>query len=774
MEKFSYLKLPKFGVLDYSNFLALVNYTKSFKQKFNKCLIFGHFMTQLILCEKPSAALKIADSLADGKVTAYKEDGVPYYNIQIKGKKVIVCCTVGHLFNLAEKKKEGSKYPVFDVEWRESFKVKKKSAYTQKYFDLLKELSKDADEFIVATDKDLEGEVIGWNILRYIFNKKDGLRMEFSTLTKDDLIDSYKNVKKHLDFPLAYSGETRHIMDWIWGINMSRALTLAIKSAGAFKLMSSGRVQGPALNLIVKREKEIQNFKPVPFWLVNLISDKFTAGHIKGDIWDKKEAETILKNTEGNKAFIKKISKREFLQEPPYPFDLTSLQVEAYRTLHISPKETLSIAQDLYINGYISYPRTSSQKLPSALNFKKIFEKLKKNNNYEEICSELLNKNVLIPNEGKKSDPAHPSVHPTGEFAKVDGKGFKLYDLIVRRFLSTFGEPAKKQTNTLNIDVNNELFSVSGTITLEKGWQKYYGKYALSKDVELPKLKEMEEVKVKEIKIENKETQPPKRYIQASIIKELDKKFLGTKSTRAAILDTLYQRNYIKDNSIQATELGIKLIDTLQKYSEEIIDEKLTRHFEKEMEKIREGKADEQEILGKAKETLIKIFDKFKEHETDIGKELLVSQRKTEEDTNTLGQCPKCEKGNLKILYSPKTKSKFVGCSSYPECKNIYSLPRNGLIKKLEEKCKECNFYQVLVIRAGKRPWKLCLTPNCKSKEAWAKPFDKSLHGKTTEALPKNEDKTHQGKTTEEKETPKNKDEQMKEKSKIGRKKKQV
>src|SRR3989344_135860 len=403
-------------------------------------------MTQLILCEKPSAALKIADSLADGKVTAYKEDGVPFYNIKIKGKKVIVCCTVGHLFNLTEKKKEGLKYPIFDVEWKESFKVKKKNAYAQKYFDLLKVLSKDADEFIVATDKDLEGEVIGWNILRYIFGKEDGLRMEFSTLTKDDLIYSYENVKKHLDFPLAHSGETRHIMDWIWGINMSRALTLAIKSAGAFKLMSSGRVQGPALNLIVQREKEIQSFKAVPFWLVNLVSDKFTAEHVKGNIWDKKEAETILKNTEGKKAFIKKISKREFLQEPPHPFDLTSLQIEAYRVLHMTPKETLSVAQDLYTSGFISYPRTSSQKLPFALNFKKILDKLKKNNNYEELCNELLSKKELRPNEGKKSDPAHPSCHPTGEFAKVEGKGFRLYDLIVRRFLSTFGEAAKKKT----------------------------------------------------------------------------------------------------------------------------------------------------------------------------------------------------------------------------------------------------------------------------------------------------------------------------------------
>ena len=1190
--------------------------------------------SQLIICEKPSAAEKIAVSLADNKVKANSINGVPYYEIKINNKDTIVACTVGHLFSVTEKNKSGLAYPVFDTEWKESFKIRKKSGFAEKYYNVLKKLGEDIDTFIIATDKDLEGEVIGWNIMRFLYNKKDALRMEFSTLTKEDLIESYKNAKKHIDFPLAYSGETRHIMDWIWGINTSRALTLAIKRAGQFKIMSSGRVQGPTLNLIVKKEKEILAFKPIPFWNVNLITDKFIAQHEKGNIFEKIDAENILKNTKGKKAVVKQIKKTEFIQSPPYPFDLTSLQLEAYKTLGISPKETLSLAQDLYTNGLISYPRTSSQKLPPALNYKKIIEKLISNTNYKEICSELLNKKQLVPNEGKKclsgdtliatsngeiltikelvnnkhktsipcinqnckitsaeikdrhnngkrnriltielktndeiqatenhpflvllngspqwiearklekglliatpkkidikrktkpdtilsifnlfdakeknkillyfkaknnnflkirrplikeisaclninfntvksyfqrktipysiieyllkkniikesvikkyvfgyvwsaggnkiinlpfainknfsyflgliasdghntgreiqitntikifnklvknlfslepkpytlnfcvaskllceichklcifkgkkarkldipnfiliqpdkivlsylagyfdgdgsiyknnntidlsigsvsknflkkmkiilltygihsrfhtgnlriyseyidkfsrlikkyttikkeklsklskkvnqkrsieniylpsaifkeilhknnftvkdiseiigriryttkrkynncyklntpqfkrlanilkneefkrlanadiawveiknienkffnsdvfdltmpfhnfiangiishnSDPAHPSCHPTGEFPPtLEGKQFRLYDLIARRFLSTFGENAKKQTNHIDIDVNNELFSVSGTITLEKGWINYYGRFAKSKDVELPKYKEGDEIKYKEIKIEDKETQPPKRYTPASIIKELDKKILGTKSTRAAIVDALYKRNYVQGTSIQATTLGIRTIETLDKYCGEIIDEKLTRHFEKEMEQIRENKKNPEEVLEEAKKRLVVVFKKFSENEEKIGKSLLESHRTTEAEMNTFGKCPKCNIGDLKILYSPRTKSKFVGCTHYPNCKNIYSLPRMGLIKKLEEKCKECGFYQVLVIRAGKRPWKLCLTPNCKSKEAWAKPFSEKALPKTDE-----------------------------------------
>jgi len=691
-------------------------------------------MTQLIISEKPLAALKIATALTDTKIEEKQNGRIVYYKIKINNKDILVVPAVGHLYSLKERKKNGLLYPVFDVEWKEAYLVSKKAKFTKDYLDTIKKLCEDCKEFIVATDKDIEGELIGYNIIRFACKQKDAKRMEFSTLTKEDLINSYEKAREHIDFLLAYSGETRHIMDWIWGINTSRALTLAMKKAGNFKLMSTGRVQGPALNLIVKKEKEIQLFKPIPFWNVNLVSDKFIAQHEKGNIFDKNEAENILKNTKGKKAFVKKITEKEFSVSPPFPFDLTSLQIEAYKTLKINPKETLSIAQDLYINGFISYPRTSSQKLPMALNYKKIIEKLKSNNNYKNICSELLGKKELKPTEGKKSDPAHPACHPTGEFnGNLERKQLRVYDLIVRRFLSAFGDYAKKRTSNININVNNETFSVSGTITLEKGWINYYGKYVKSKDVELPKYKEGDEINIKEIKIEDKETQPPRRYTQASIIKELDKKFLGTKGTRAQIIDTLYKRNYIKDNSIQATDLGIKLIDTLEKYSEQIIDEKLTRHFEKEMELIREGKKEEKDVLDEAKQKLVKIFKKIEDNEEKIGKLLLESHRTTETEMNTFGKCPKCDIGDLKILFSRKTKSKFVGCSNYPNCRNIYSLPRSGLIKKIEEKCKECGFYQVLVIRAGKRPWKLCLTPNCKSKEAWSKPFLEKALGKNDE-----------------------------------------
>jgi DNA topoisomerase-1 len=281
-----------------------------------------------------------------------------------------------------------------------------KNSFSAKYVRVLKKLKDEVTEFTVATDYDIEGEVIGLNVIRFICKQKDANRMKFSTLTKDELNQSYENKAKHLDWGQAKAGETRHMLDWYYGINISRALTHAIKSTGAFKIMSSGRVQAPALKIIVDREKEIDAFKPVPFWQIQLLGKIQThdieAWHKEDKFWEKKKADEVMKKVKGVKeGIIESVEAKQFNQSPPIPFDLTTLQVESYRHLRISPKETLSIAQDLYTNGFISYPRTSSQKIPKNINVKKILTNLKSQEQYNQLCDQLL-KTKLVPNEGKR------------------------------------------------------------------------------------------------------------------------------------------------------------------------------------------------------------------------------------------------------------------------------------------------------------------------------------------------------------------------------------
>jgi DNA topoisomerase-1 len=674
---------------------------------------------ELIITEKPNAAKKIAEALADGKVIKESNNGVPYYIITHGNKDIVVGAAVGHLYTVAEKEKAGWKYPVFDIAWKESSEEHKSAEFTKKYVTTLKKLAKDATEFTVATDYDIEGEVIGLNVVRYACKQKDANRMKFSTLTKPDLVKAYENKSKTLDWGQAEAGETRHFLDWMYGINYSRALSLAIRHAGQFKIISIGRVQGPALKILVDKEEEIQKFIPVPYWELELHGTAKTAEivatHETDKFWKKDEAEKIYNKCKGQKAAVKEITKSRFKQSPPTPFDLTSLQVEAYKTLGITPQRTLDYAQTLYTEGFISYPRTSSQKLPKELNLKNILQDLAKNDTYKELAKKVL-AGKLVPNEGEKSDPAHPAIHPTGiPPKKLEEKEAKLYDLIVHRFFAVFGEPATRETQKVKIDVNKEIFVTSGTITVEKGWHELYGRYVMLKDEELPVLKEGEDIKVKELLLLAKETSPPKRYTAASIIKELEKRGLGTKATRAAIIETLYQRGYVNETSIQATELGIRTIKVLEKYMPEMLDEQLTQNFEEEMEKIREKKFTEEKVLAEAKQTITKILEKFKKNETGIGQELLKATLETRDELSYVGKCMKCEKGDLQIR-----KGKyglFVACNKYPECQTTFALPPFVKVVPARKECPACGYPMVKIIRARKQPQEICVNKDCPTKK---------------------------------------------------------
>lgn len=674
---------------------------------------------ELIVAEKPNAAQKIAEALADKKPTKKALAKVPYYELEHNGKKIVVGCAVGHLYTLGEKDKKAWHYPIYNYEWKPTYEIDKGSHFAKAYLDALKKLAKDADEFTVATDYDIEGSVIGYNIIRFICNRKDAKRMKFSTLTKDELIESYEHAAPHLEFPVIESGITRHSLDWLWGLNLSRALTLSIKHATQrFQLLSSGRVQGPALKLLYDKEKEIQAFKSDPYWELQLLGEAkgkhLEAWHKEDKFWDKKKADDILKKTKGKDSLVDDVQTRETTSKPPVPFDLTSLQIEAYSVLGLSPQITLSIAQDLYTGGFISYPRTSSQKLPPAIGYKKILEKLKKKFSTE--CTYLLGKSSLTPNEGTKTDAAHPAVYPTGELpGKLEGKSAKLYELVVRRFFAVFGDNAKRETLTITLNVADEHFLAKGTRTKERGWFDLYGEFLKLEEEEFIQVSKGDKITVKDIIQHAKETQPPKRYTEASLIKELEKENLGTKATRAQILQNLYDRHYIHEKSIQVTELGVKTIETLQKYCPEILDQALTRNFEESMELITEKKKTSEQVVDDAKKFLDKTLTTFKKNEKKIGEELGQATKETQDKESYLGSCPVCKEGELHIRRGKF--GVFAACNKYPGCKTTFPLPKMAKLKATEKFCEKCSYPLLLVFKAKRKPFEFCLNPDCPTKQ---------------------------------------------------------
>jgi DNA topoisomerase-1 len=670
-------------------------------------------MPTLILTEKPNVAERIAKAIGSPRKLSNK--GVSYYEVQ----DAIVAPTVGHVYSLTEKNRKGWSYPVFDIDWAPSYLINKSSDFTRKYLENIEELAKECDKFINACDYDVEGEVIAYNILKYScnvdpLNEEKVKRMKFSTLTGDAIRNAYNNLEKP-NKGMSDAGLTRHILDWYWGINLSRALTLAIRKARGYVTLSIGRVQGPTLKILSIRDREIKKFIPRKYWQLELLAEKngeiLSAFHKEDKFWEKEKADAVKEKC-GDTALVTKVQRNKYKQKPPFPFDLTTLQTEAYRHHGITPRRTLEIAQELYTNAYISYPRTSSQKLPKGINYAKILKKLKALNAYVEGCDILLSKKTLTPENGKKTDPAHPPIYPTGEIPEsLSKEAQKIYDLVVRRFMATFGDPAVRETQEIELENNEERFIAKGVRTLEKGWHILYGPYAKFDEIELPEVKKDEVLKVKDLKMHEKETKPPKRYTPASIIREMEKKNLGTKATRSQILDILFRRNYLKGKSIEVTPLGLGVVDTLERYCPEVLSEKLTRKFEQAMEKIELGKISSSKVVGEGRKTILRISEEFKKNELEIGRELKNALGNLSgREQIKLGKCLNCSSGNLVLRRSKH--GQFIGCDNYPDCKFTLPLPR-GNLKFEDEKCKECGYSRVTV---PSRNWTFCINPKCKTR----------------------------------------------------------
>ncbi len=690
---------------------------------------------QLIICEKPKVAQKIADALAEGKVEMNRAHGIAYYKIKRGKEEIYLAPAVGHVYSLEQSSGARSEYPVFDIEWKKAYEVEKDADYTKGYIDVLEELGQKADEIIVACDYDIEGSLIGYNVLRFACKAKTGARMKFSALTTEDLVEAYEE-RGELDVLNAKAGEARHMLDWFWGINLSRALMDAIKKSGTFKVMSIGRVQGPALSILAKREKGIIAFKPTPYWEVGFDSKGAPFLHEKERFAKKDEAKAAFDAT-GKTGKVEEIETREYLQNPPFPFDLTSLQVEAHACIGMDPKRTLEVAQSLYEASLISYPRTSSQKLPAKLKLPGIIERIAKNPKYEALAKKLIADKRFVPNEGKKEDPAHPAIYPTGlEPRSFGAQEDRLYDLIVRRFLSTFAVPAKRESQRIKVISGWQGYLAGGNRTVFEGWFEIYKPYLKLDEITLPPFAKGEEVGIENLKVTEKKTKPPRRYTPASIISDLEKVGLGTKATRATIVDTLFKRGYLEGKQIKVTAFGLSVYDNLSGNVPEIMDEDMTRNLEDEMEKIQSGEIPAEKVIADGRKLLEEAITHLLSVQVEVGRALsegLVEKRVAD---SLLGKCPKCGK-DLRMIVSRANK-KFVGCSGYPACTNTYPLPQNGKIESLGSVCEKCGTPQIKVIRAKRRPFMMCIDPTCETKKDWGKPNPNWK--KKEEAAPKKAD----------------------------------
>ncbi|MCL2134796.1 MAG: DNA topoisomerase I [Candidatus Bathyarchaeota archaeon] len=684
----------------------------------------------LIISEKPDAANRIATALDDkGKTIRENSNGVPFFTAKNGDKEIIVASALGHLYTVANTKKGEWNYPVFDYQWVPRWMVEKNASKIRTWLKVLTQLSENAEEFIDACDYDIEGSIIGYSILKYACDNKEKIakRMKYSTLTKEDLKESFNKPLPQLDFALIEAGLARHEIDWLYGINLSRALTLAARNNNnVYTTLSAGRVQGPTLKYIETREKNIQIFVPTPFWnitaKINIDNNTYELEHEKKTIETLLEAKNITTTCKVKEGQITKIDVKEFQQNPPVPFDLGTLQSEAYRLFKYTPLRTSKIAQHLYTNALISYPRTNSQKLPPAIGYSDILKKLNKSPIYQKFTQKLLTQPTLKPNEGTKYDPAHPAIYPTGNLPEkvLDDSEKNIYDLIVKRFLAVFGEPALIQSIKVSVNINQNMFFMTGYRTLKEGWMEYYKPFVHSKNISFPPLFEKQTVTVKKITLKNNFTKPPPRYNPRSLLKKMENEKIGTKATRATIIQTLYERKYIKgEQNITITDLGFEVTEVLKNYCPSVVSSEMTRKLEEKMEQIQLEQETKQNVLIETIENLKTVTSTLKQNQLEIGTQLGQKIKQIRINEQTIGKCPKCQTGNLVIIRSKKTNKRFVGCTNFFEnkCNTSFPLPQTGTIKPLTTPCKTCNYPVIKILINTKQPWKLCLNPNCPTKE---------------------------------------------------------
>ena len=653
----------------------------------------------LIIAEKHDAAKRIAQILAGGKPKSMRVAGVEAFQFDDR----VVLGLSGHIV--------GIDYPQGYNNWQ---KVDCKDLIRaeivvrpiqEKIISALHKLGKEADRVTIATDYDREGELIGVEALKIVEEAKPKIkadRVRYSAIVKDEIIKAFQD-SGSVDYELAASGEARQIIDLVWGAALTRYISLTSGRLGK-EFLSVGRVQSPTLALIVDREKEIQSFVPQPYWEIYADLEKeLRVQHAKGRIWEKSEVDGIISRL-GPEGIITSIETKQRIDRPPAPFDTTSF-IAAASGIGLSAANAMRIAEWLYTNGFISYPRTDNTVYPPSIDLSAL-TRLFLTGAFAQEAARLL-QGKMQPTRGKRETTDHPPIYPTAalERGSLKDDQWKVYELVVRRFFATLADACVWDATSLKVDIGPEPFRASGARLVEAGWRYYYP-YSKAEEHILPPLKKGERLRVLGHSVEAKETQPPARYGQGKLIKLMDELGLGTKSTRHDIISKLYARAYVQGNPMRPTNTAYAVVDTLEKYAPTITKPEMTQTLEKDMTEISEKKIKEDQVIEKSRVMLTSVFDELTSNQEGIGESLKDGLR----TDKIVGTCEKCH--SELIIRRGHRGSRFIGCSGYPECRFTLPLPRFGTVVVTDKTCEKHGMNHIRIINKGKRPWDLGC-PHC-------------------------------------------------------------
>ena len=585
----------------------------------------------------------------------------------------------------------------------------------RKVVSALKKDSAEADNTILATDEDREGESIAWH-LKEALKLKNPQRIVFHEITKSAIEKALEKPRK-IDMDMVNAQQARRILDRIVGYKLSPFLWKKVARG-----LSAGRVQSVAVKLVVEREREIDKFLAVEYWSVEVLLKKekeFTASLFKKngesidklEIKNKEETDKILKNLTGAEYIVESVEKRETNRYPAPPFTTSTLQQAAWQRFHFPAKMTMQIAQRLYEDGFITYHRTDSLNLSEgALSDAKKFITETLGQNY------WAGKLVKYKTKSNSAQEAHEAIRPAyGEktpesLEKIDSKQLKLYTLIWQRFISCQMAPAVFDSVSADIKAGDYTFRANGQTLKFNGFLKIYP--TKFEEKELPELKEKETLELLRLAPTQHFTEPPARYTEASLIKTLEKYGIGRPSTYAPTIATIQTRNYVSKNDQKRffpTEIGLVVNDVLVKNFPEVVDIDFTAKLEKELDEVSEGKDTWQKTC---KDFYAPFAKNLKKKYEEVKKTDLVHQ--------TDKVCPKCDSP---LVDRMGRFGRFYACSKFPECKYTESIENKKT--DLGIKCPKCNQGEIVEkkTKKGKIFYGCNNYPNCKF-AAWDKPIN--------------------------------------------------
>lgn len=683
----------------------------------------------LVLAEKPSVGREIAKVL-----NANKNNGS-----YIEGDKYIVTWALGHLVELQSPEGYDEKYKKWSMETLPMLPKELKLSVIKKsskqFYEVKKQmLRNDVNEIVIATDSGREGELVARWIIEKAGVRKPLKRLWISSQTKKAIVDGFNNLKPAKNYENLYkAAKCRAEADWVVGLNVTRALTCKYNAQ-----LSAGRVQSPTLAIIVNREEEIRNFKPVDYYNINAITKGFNLNWIdnKGNTatFNEDYAKAVIAKTKGAEGEIIEINKANKKKYSPALYDLTELQRDANKIWGYSAKQTLNIMQRLYENHkLLTYPRTDSRYLSSDI-VGTIPERLKaigigEYRVYtENLLKEGVKANKNFVDNSKVSD--HHAIIPTeerGNIANLSSEERHIYDLVVKRFLSVMMPPYEYEQTTIKANINGETFIAKGNITKNKGFKKLYEKVSLDEEEEsqeLPILNKGDKIKISEVKLIKKQTTPPARFNEATLLsamenpqkyvslsKEASKTLgetggLGTVATRADIIEKLFNSFVIErqGKEIVPTSKGKQLIELVP---EDLKSPLLTAKWEKELDDISKGKANPNNFTEEMKKYSIKLIEDVKNEGA-----------KFHHDNQTGKKCPNCGKYLLEV--NGKNGRMLV-------CQDRECGYRENLARLTNARCPECK--KKLELRGqGEGKIYVCPGATCNFREkasSFEKRFDK-------------------------------------------------